>query len=127
MICPKGRDIVLDQNERAFSRWFNANELANIALPTRDTDTTVLYADMNGNGSTDVVWIQPDGSVEFLELFPVRPNLMINIENNLGMRTRVEYDASLAREHQNWSQTSESAHAHLFSFNAQLHRPRSRL
>jgi RHS repeat-associated protein len=85
----------LNQNERAFSRWYNASELTNLTLPVRDTDTTVLYADMNGNGSTDVVWIQPDGGVQFLELFPVRPNLMIQMENNLGMTTQIEYDASV--------------------------------
>jgi hypothetical protein len=44
-------------------------------LPVKDSLTTVLYADMNGNGTDDVVWIK-GSNVRFLELFPVRPNLL---------------------------------------------------
>ncbi len=29
---------------------------------------------MNGNGSSDLVWLQANGDVDYLELFPVRPN-----------------------------------------------------
>jgi len=50
----------------------------------RGGTTTVAYADMNGNGSHDVVWIDSSG-VKFLELFPVRPNLLARVENGIGL------------------------------------------
>ena len=53
-------------------------------LPERTPQTTLMYADMNGNGSEDIVWIATDGSVTYLELFPVRPNLLTRIDNGIG-------------------------------------------
>ncbi|MBN1946795.1 MAG: hypothetical protein JW797_14065 [Bradymonadales bacterium] len=65
-------------------------------IPTRTDSIAVLLADMNGNGSTDVVWVDnTDGSVEYLELFPVRPNLLSRIENGLGMVTEITYGTSV--------------------------------
>jgi RHS repeat-associated protein len=66
-------------------------------LPERKLGTTVLYADMNGNGSSDVVWVQGEesGAVYYLELFPVRPNLLARITNGLGRVTDVTYATSV--------------------------------
>jgi RHS repeat-associated protein len=64
-------------------------------IPDRLGDTTVLYADMNGNGSVDVLWIQATGAASYLELFPVRPNLLSRIENGLGSLTEVTYGTSV--------------------------------
>ncbi len=64
-------------------------------IPVRDQTTTVLYADMNGNGSTDLVWIDASGAVTYLEMFPVRPNLMSRIENNIGKVIDVRYGTSV--------------------------------
>ncbi len=64
-------------------------------IPVRDATTTVLYADMNGNGSTDIVWIDASGRVTYLEIFPVRPNLLARIENSLGRVTAVSYRSSV--------------------------------
>ncbi len=66
-------------------------------LPIFDKSTTVLFADVNGSGSTDVVWIEASGRVRVLELFPVRPNLLTRIENGIGGVQLVEYGTS-ARE-----------------------------
>ncbi|MEQ9498809.1 MAG: SpvB/TcaC N-terminal domain-containing protein [Deltaproteobacteria bacterium] len=65
------------------------------ALPEASADVTVLFADMNGNGSEDAVWITRSGEVTYLELFPVRPNLLTRIENGLGMVTDVTYSTSV--------------------------------
>ncbi|MBN1959323.1 MAG: VCBS repeat-containing protein [Deltaproteobacteria bacterium] len=63
-------------------------------IPER-TNTNVLFADMNGNGSTDIVWIDLSGNVKFLEVFPVRPNLLTRIENGLGKVTQITYGISV--------------------------------
>ncbi len=66
-------------------------------LPSNDAVyATVLFADMNANGSTDVVWINSDneGEVQYLELFPVRPNLLARIENGLGRVQQVTYQTT---------------------------------
>ena len=65
------------------------------AIPQRDATTTVLYADMNGNGSSDVVWLSAQGDATYLELFPVRPNQLARIENGLGSVTDITYGTSV--------------------------------
>ncbi|MEO1272723.1 MAG: toxin TcdB middle/N-terminal domain-containing protein, partial [Myxococcota bacterium] len=63
-------------------------------IPNR-IDTTVLYADMNANGSTDIVWIDNGGETHYLELFPVRPNLLTRITNGIGQVTDITYSSSV--------------------------------
>jgi RHS repeat-associated protein len=65
-------------------------------IPERTAGTTVLFADMNGNGSDDVVWISSDGHVQFLDLFPVKPNLLARIENGIGMVQAIDYGTALS-------------------------------
>ncbi|MEL6182878.1 MAG: toxin TcdB middle/N-terminal domain-containing protein, partial [Myxococcota bacterium] len=65
-------------------------------IPQRDATVTVLYADMNGNGSSDVVWMTAEGDVTYLELFPVRPNQLSRIDNGLGQVTQVQYGTSVS-------------------------------
>ncbi|MEM1347227.1 MAG: toxin TcdB middle/N-terminal domain-containing protein [Myxococcota bacterium] len=67
-------------------------------LPERQTGDIVLYADMNANGSEDVVWFDMAGQVQYLELFPVRPNLLSRIENGIGFVTNVTYTTSAEEE-----------------------------
>jgi RHS repeat-associated protein len=64
-------------------------------LPLRDATVTVLMADVNGNGSTDVVWLDAQGQVTALELFPTRPNQLARIANSLGMVTNISYSTSV--------------------------------
>ena len=66
------------------------------SIPQRDGTVTVLFADMNGNGSVDVVWLTSQGQVSYLELFPVRPNQMSRIENGLGKVTEITYGTSVS-------------------------------
>jgi len=58
-------------------------------------DKLVLQADMNGNGTSDIVWIDPNGNVSYLELFPLRPNLMTQVTNGLGKTIDVSYSTSV--------------------------------
>jgi len=80
-----------------FDDWVTVKTVDGDALPTRTAESAVLFADMNGSGSTDVVWIDQNGAVTYLELFPVLPNLLSRIENGLGMVTEVTYDTSVAQ------------------------------
>lgn len=68
------------------------------SIPTRNPNTTVAYADMNGNGSDDVVWIQPSGQVQYLELFPIRPNLIARIDNGIGAVQAITYGTSIVEQ-----------------------------
>ncbi|MEL6182481.1 MAG: toxin TcdB middle/N-terminal domain-containing protein, partial [Myxococcota bacterium] len=69
--------------------------LDNLDVPERDSSVTVLYADMNGNGSSDIVWVTSQGSVTVLELFPVRPNMLSQITNGIGQIERISYRSSV--------------------------------
>ena len=110
-------DVVVvsgDQVKYALNRngtdFFSSTTLTssevNGVIPARDDTTDVLFADMNGNGSSDVVWVTNNGHVRYLELFPVRPNLLSRIENGVGQVTEVRYATSLqhaARDEQPWT------------------------
>ena len=67
-------------------------------LPERVPDSTVvLFADMNGNGSRDVVWVN-GSQVSFLEMFPTRPNLISRVENGIGSVQEIEYGSSVLEQ-----------------------------
>ncbi|MBL8937892.1 MAG: VCBS repeat-containing protein, partial [Archangium sp.] len=68
------------------------------SIPSRGTNTTVMFADMNGNGSDDIVWVQPSGAVTYLELFPVRPNLISRIDNGIGAVQAIVYGSSIVEQ-----------------------------
>jgi RHS repeat-associated protein len=63
-------------------------------IPDRQ-DRNVLFADMNANGSQDVVWLGRGGDIQYLELFPVRPNLLTRITNGIGSVIDVAYGTSV--------------------------------
>jgi RHS repeat-associated protein len=65
-------------------------------IPERTASVTLFQADMNGNGSNDIVWIDGSGKVTYLELFPSRPNLLSKITNGIGRVTQVTYASSVA-------------------------------
>lgn len=67
-------------------------------LPERTATTTVVMADMNGSGTQDIVWISNVGRVRYLELFPIRPNLLSRIENGIGSVQVIEYGTSVAHQ-----------------------------
>ena len=57
--------------------------------------TTFRQADLNGNGSTDLIWRNQEfgeDSFSWLELLPNgKPNLLTRIDNNLGKVTEISY------------------------------------
>ncbi len=67
------------------------------SIPSRIGTTVVLFADMNGNGSRDVVWFQ-DSKVDFLELYPTKPNLISRVVNGIGSVQAVEYGSSVLQQ-----------------------------
>ncbi|MCP4503407.1 MAG: hypothetical protein GY822_26035 [Deltaproteobacteria bacterium] len=74
------------------------NDDVNGAMPAYDPASVVLFADMNGSGSNDIVWFLPNGDVQFLELFPERPNLLTRIENGLGRVQVIHYGTSVVEQ-----------------------------
>ncbi|MEQ9498072.1 MAG: toxin TcdB middle/N-terminal domain-containing protein [Deltaproteobacteria bacterium] len=60
-------------------------------LPERVQGVSVLLADMNANGSQDVVWFTSSGAVRYLELFPRRPNLLTRVDNGIGSVQIIAY------------------------------------
>jgi YD repeat-containing protein len=64
-------------------------------LPERGNGATVVTADMNGNGTQDVVWIDSSGKVTYLDLFATRPNLLTHIENGIGRVTDISYTSTV--------------------------------
>jgi len=64
--------------------------------------TSVRFADVNGNGTTDVLWVDvssgPDGAWQYLDLMgDVRAGLLSKIDNGLGKLVEVEYESSTAQ------------------------------
>ena len=88
----------LNVNGTQFGDWKTISAIGATALP--DATQTPLFADMNGNGSTDVVWFSASGAVTYLELFPQRPFLLSRIENGLGKVVDVTYTTSVLEESQ---------------------------
>ncbi len=59
--------------------------------------TTVRFADMNGNGSVDIVWNDPDQAIflRYLDLNPgTKPNVLTRMANGMGRSLEIEYRAS---------------------------------
>jgi RHS repeat-associated protein len=64
-------------------------------LPERTATTTILFSDMNGNGTSDPMWVSSSGRVQFLELFPQRSNLLSRTDNGRGLIQEVRYTSSV--------------------------------
>ena len=67
----------------------------NVSLPSRD-GATVLFADMNGNGSNDVVWFSATGQVTVLDVTPVPAHLLARIESSTGSVDEVTWGTANA-------------------------------
>ena len=69
-------------------------------------------ADVNGNGSTDVLWNTRRRQLAFVDFSPgAPPNLLDSVDNGIGGRTRMHYSSSVAEmvkdaaAGRTWSQT----------------------
>jgi RHS repeat-associated protein len=85
----------LNQNAQSFAAPVTLLSSPTLALPST-FGTTLRFADMNGNGSTDIVWFDGGGHATYLELFPTRPNLLTRIGNSIGKNIEVLYGSSVA-------------------------------
>jgi RHS repeat-associated protein len=62
--------------------------------PENDVITALRFADLNGNGSTDIVWNDPSQGIflRYLDLHPGnRPNVMTRMANGMGRSLEIEY------------------------------------
>ena len=96
MVAFLGTSILyfVNRNGREFSPGKQLKSFKGVDIPD-STKTTVRIADMNGNGSRDIVWFTSSGKVTYLELFSQRPNLLKDISNGIGQRITVEYGSSV--------------------------------
>lgn len=92
--------LALNRNGDRFDtvRALTTADLGSGVVPSRAPDTVVSYADMNGNGSSDIVWVEAGGAISYLELFPVRPNLLARITNGVGGVERISYGSSILEQ-----------------------------
>lgn len=102
IIAVTGNEVRLSLNKNGDTfapiMLINSASLGSGMVPTRTDTTVVSYADMNGNGSSDIVFIQANGSISYLELFPVRPNLMSRIDNGIGAVQLITYGTSISEQ-----------------------------
>ena len=100
-------DLVLEQTGRSgeIDYWINLgndsfSERYTISnLPGIISNTTIRIADINGNGTSDIVWSSPFASqsmkYRYLDLNAgIQPNLLASIDNGLGRRIAIEYRSS---------------------------------
>jgi RHS repeat-associated protein len=79
------------------SRWTDPVVIRHGSIPDFDAPTTAIrFADMNGNGSTDVVWFETgSSSVRWLELNPHdKPWLLHRVTTTLGRSVEIAYRSS---------------------------------
>jgi hypothetical protein len=79
----------------AVGQFGTSETIAN--TPQKLSTTAVEFHDMNGSGTTDIVWIDVSGPAEqawkYLELFPEgRAGLLSKIDNGLGKVTTITYE-----------------------------------
>lgn len=74
---------------------FTARQGNVYGLPSAARTEKLLFADMNGNGSRDIVWATFDSELYYLDL-TLEPNagLLARIDNGMGMVTTLEYRSS---------------------------------
>ena len=96
MVAFVGTSIIyfVNKNGMAFREGQELQKLAGVDIPNSN-DNSIRIADMNGNGSNDIVWISNGGNVTYLELFSERPNLLKQISNGIGQRINVDYGSSV--------------------------------
>lgn len=83
-----------------------------IPAPSLNAFAAYREADVNGNGSRDILWNTRRRQLGFVDFAPgVQPNLLSSIDNGIGGRTRIRYSSSVsemvddAAAGRPWSQT----------------------
>ncbi|MCU0661487.1 MAG: FG-GAP-like repeat-containing protein, partial [Myxococcota bacterium] len=75
--------------------WYSEPQTNRNSLPSTSQTRKILFADMNGNGTADVVWLMLDWTLTYLDLFG-EPNfgLLKRVDNGMGMVTDIDYRSS---------------------------------
>jgi RHS repeat-associated protein len=83
---------------RSGKSWADPVPINNNDVPDYlDGGTSVRFADMNGNGTTDIVWNDPQAGIflKYLELHPgLKPNVLTKMSNGMGRTLEIEYKTS---------------------------------
>ncbi|HEY3494488.1 MAG TPA: toxin TcdB middle/N-terminal domain-containing protein, partial [Polyangiaceae bacterium] len=98
LVAVRGNAIVFAVNRdgRSFAPLAELRGGVDLDLPERAAGTSIRFVDMNGSGSTDVVYFDASGGARYVELFPIRPNLLSRIDNGLGKVIEIAYGSSVA-------------------------------
>jgi RHS repeat-associated protein len=89
---------------RAGTAWDTPIVMTDASIPGlngpngQDAGTAVRFADMNGNGSVDIVWNDPGAGyfMKYLELHPnTKPNQLTHMSNGMGKTLEIEYKSSV--------------------------------
>ncbi|OQX23638.1 MAG: hypothetical protein BWK80_25000 [Desulfobacteraceae bacterium IS3] len=77
------------------NKWGVKQEIAS-GIPDYDAvNVAVRFADMNGNGSTDIVWNSNTIGLKYLDFFPSEKPFQLNrIENGIGRAIEIKYATS---------------------------------
>jgi YD repeat-containing protein len=78
----------------SWSQPYERDGLPHYAPRDPGSPTTFRLADLNGNGSTDLIWVNPGAlpGWQWLDLQPqIKPNLLVGIDNSLGKLTYITY------------------------------------
>lgn len=97
IVDPSGTSIMiwLGQGERGFTGPLTLTQIQGQPLPNATAPgTNVRLADMNANGTTDVVYFPTNGPVQYLEIFTTKPNLLERVDNTLGKIVELEYSTA---------------------------------
>jgi len=96
MVAFVGSSIIyfVNKNGAEFSQGKSLAKFKGLDIPD-SSEMSIRIADMNGNGSRDIVWFDNSGKITYLELFSERPNLLKEISNGIGQRINVEYGSSV--------------------------------
>jgi RHS repeat-associated protein len=77
------------------NKWGATQEITS-GIPDYDAvNVAVRFADMNGNGSTDIVWNSASIGLKYLDFFPSeKPFQLSRIENGIGRVIEIKYTTS---------------------------------
>jgi len=84
---------------RSGKAWGDPVTITHEQVPNwNEGGTAVRFVDINGNGSTDIVWNDPGAGIflRALELHPhTKPNLLVQMRNGMGRTLDIEYRSSV--------------------------------
>lgn len=89
---------------RSGTSWGSPLVFADATIPDwhepngQNAGTGVRFIDMNGNGSVDIVWNDPEAGyfIKYLELHPhTKPNQLTSMSNGIGKTLEIEYASSV--------------------------------